>query len=106
MTPIGKWLEALRSDRYTQEFAALKKDGAHCAIGLLFELNGCLSWDGKLLRKKGTLAATRMEALAVLQRLGVPLALAERVVEMNDVDRQPFAVIADFVEKRMAEEGA
>lgn len=99
--PVKKWIETLRKEpTYPQEYWKLKNGDAHCALGVLFEVNGYLSGDGKLRTKKagGKLVKTNAQALQVLEKLGVPLSLANDVVQLNDEQREPFSRIADYIE--------
>lgn len=105
MTPVEKWTKALRDGGYGQATGSLKEGLGFCALGVLFHETGYLSRKGRLLARKSAdhAVSNRLEAVTVLQRLGVPLHLADMVSDMNEA-KASFAEIADFIEAYMKEQ--
>lgn len=106
MNPSVKraWVEALRSGEYPQAQARLYDrfaDG-YCCLGVLCDVIDPHKWrsdgayeavvDGEVIRMHDTLAGP------VLDALGMPEDVADRLMDMNDQDGKSFDEIADYIE--------
>lgn len=97
----AKWVEALRSGKYTQARGTLKKEVegsgvSYCCLGVLCEVAGLAyaAWQG-------------IPPEASLDKVGLPDGEALKLTQMNDgcdevlLSSMSFPVIADYIEKNL-----
>ncbi|BDA70210.1 hypothetical protein CAL7716_043760 [Calothrix sp. PCC 7716] len=103
---VKKWVDALRSGKYKQDTCQLKTDNGYCCMGVAVEVHPewkfstvkrrYINDEEKLIGVENEYPSTEM-----LQDFGVPIKLARRLIQMNDIDDLPFKLIADYVEKEL-----
>jgi hypothetical protein len=111
----AKWLEALRSGKYTQGRGRLKtNDNEYCCLGVLCDVSGKGFWDVFVERgqpgytvqgQRLTMTASAVidEGLPITQILKdgrtYPDSAETALVDMNDREGKSFEEIAKFVEE-------
>lgn len=111
----AKWIEALRSDRFSQLKGALRDENdGRCCLGVLYEIAG-LAW---IETKWGyeTAAGSQANLCGHEDELGLPLHKTWTLAAMNDGDigdedkppvrQHTFAEIADYIEREIPAESA
>lgn len=98
-----KWLDALRSGEYKQTTAnALRvkteDSDCFCALGVLCDIYDPTSWEDSL----GSYT-WREDIYLGKHGLDINLTIADQnsIMNMNDTQRLPFDVIADFIEENL-----
>jgi hypothetical protein len=109
-----KWLAALRSGDYPQGQGTLRSTEGFCCLGVLCDVIDPNGWELGL-PHASTYADTsvrwtdpesgerdRVELpRSVASRAGLPLQIADKLVEFNDEDNWTFSTIADWIEKNL-----
>lgn len=101
---LRRWVAALRSGRYAQGHHALRRDEAHCCLGVLCDVAdpegwGCVERDGGRFAHRGETCVPRP---ALQDALGLNAGLVDKLINLNDVQRLPFAKLADWIEANVA----
>lgn len=103
---VVRWVEALRSGRYTQTSKYLHAGDGFCCLGVLCDLDGDAGWDergdtdetyGGIIYSTAS-GDTEMPGPEVLEWAGLSLSQSERLAEMNDRGAS-FEEIADEIER-------
>lgn len=103
-----KWIEALRSGKYTQTFdKELKRSSTiFCATGILFEIYDPSRWFEKKVGLAGTFWVWGdqngkdgyLDVLKFLEDMDIISDNFRAIQLMNDYDRKTFNEIADWIE--------
>jgi hypothetical protein len=112
----AKWLEALRSGKYTQCSSSLKKDGGFCCLGVLADIQPGVTWvggdgyerrmvplqNGTLLSEGSIDVENRSGRLHrdFLTLVGITVTEAGYLMALNDTG-DSFEKIANYVEERL-----
>lgn len=98
-----KWVKALRSGKYKQAVNRLHwpKEGTHCCLGVLAAECDALNKDGSTRSKLGPGGAKYIGALPhkFLQQIGLSAVAQNELIKKNDVYRETFGAIADYIEE-------
>lgn len=102
----AKWVEALRSGRYSQTRGALRDEDGYCCLGVLCDVQG-RKWERR--SGGGYLFASLVTPPEIISA-GLDAAVAHRLAEMNDGDEDggrggaAFNEIADYIEANIPSE--
>jgi hypothetical protein len=105
----AKWLEALRSDKFTQTIGQLKHaQGGFCCLGVYCDVNIEGTWqpqsDGSSyidFVPKDDTSPRDCVCLPGVEKEGISTENLSRLIAMNDVDGQNFLQIADWIEANL-----
>ena len=101
-----RWVDALRSGKYTQANTYLKSDKGLCCLGVLCEIQDSKAWrDSNIPHhvEKGVqshnddYSGNESDPTVALQRLTYNQ--REQLVNMNDEEHKDFIEIADYIEE-------
>lgn len=92
----AKWIEALRSGKYTQGRDQLRYGVRFCCLGVVCDLVMPNAWSLNRLIDNGC----RYDFMPP-PSIGVPDDLQDELASMNDIDRKSFAEIADYIERNV-----
>lgn len=98
---MKRWIEALRSGKYSQRLHVYREDGKHCALGVAYELaheDGAIEWDGDYpvaAGCSGNGGAALVDWLGLRQYL-----ILDDVIFWNDKALLSFDEIASNLESR------
>lgn len=87
---IEKWIAALRSGEYKQEFNCLRKGDCFCAIGVLCDIVDPTAWEGDLWHGQSSMPAWAWEHISSGSMW--------TVITWNDRDHLTFDQIAEKLE--------
>lgn len=102
----AKWVEALRSGKYTQTDAFLRRGDEYCCLGVLCDISGKAQWGsisdyvnifvpgGGLSDTSGTLLESFTDSI------GLPRSVHDELYTMND-EGKTFPEIADYIEANL-----
>ena len=93
----ARWVEALRSGKYTQTTRCLRDGTGFCCIGVLADVVG-VEWE-KQVWQDGE-AFFEMGGDEPVRAVGVPVPTQAALVAMNDHGKS-FAEIADYIEANL-----
>ena len=103
-----KWVAALRSGKFQQERARLRGEEGHCcALGVLCEVLDLekvqlhTGHGGRVYLGYQDDVPKGLLPPSVLARVGMDPLDAVDVASMNDISRQSFTEIADFIEENL-----
>jgi len=105
----AKWLTDLRSGEYRQAQCHLHKDGGYCCLGVLclsagatFDDDGTYFENIPILDGENIADGENPElSSAFMRRIGLRYHEQKWLVSMNDEKNEPFAAIADYIEKNL-----
>ncbi len=102
-----RWIDALRSGKYTQGRNRLKNnDNSFCCLGVACDISGLGEWkfidlDTSPGFVSGDEELTATPPSSVWEQLGLPRQYESRIWHMNDGIGLSFAQIADFLEEQL-----
>jgi len=111
----NKWVEALRSGKYTQTKGCLKNEKGFCYLGVACDVAGLtwiphfsdgfpLEWSVNTLDEEGNSESSWLGLPSNLRNvLGLSHAQECTLSNMNDHDDSSFAKLADVIEKMSSE---
>lgn len=103
----ARWVEALRSGKYTQTTGTLRSRDGHCCIGVLAEVAG---WDwslGDIVNGENYFDGADDDGASLCAMTGLPKDEIPTLARMNDgrrdlaLRRHSFAEIADYIEANL-----
>lgn len=107
----AQWVEALRSGKYKQGQASLRRGDSYCCLGVLADISKLgafieeAEYPGQF---KFTLqdgeSAHGVLPDSMLKMIRLPLAAHEQCWKLNDKEGQSFAEIADYIEANIPAE--
>jgi hypothetical protein len=102
----AKWIQALRSGKYKQGQAYLRKDDSYCCLGVLCDLNESRQWTPINHPVKKIYSPFPDEDHEVLPKNISEWANLtgfdqEELIELNDTDNYTFEQIADYIEENL-----
>lgn len=86
----AKWVEALRSGRYKQGRGVLRQGNEFCCLGVLADI-----MDGTVPLGQAFINP------ALCHRADLDPNDQDQLVALNDSEREPFDVIADYIERTL-----
>lgn len=108
-TPLQLWIEALRSDRFTQTRDVLCSKDGYCCLGVACELaieNGVSVNKIRIVRSVFSKSDASYDDKrfdlpdSVRGWLGISKQIEETAISLNDEKKASFSEIADFLEKQ------
>lgn len=96
----AKWLEALRSGKYSQTTKVLQDSTGFCCLGVLCDVANPDAWQDFEWEYGDIVSDTELPQPFAAD-VGLTHGQEAALVKLNDEDQAPFSSIADYIEKQL-----